>query len=148
MFITVNKQEQQMATISRSNISTIRADVEAALRTVYAKHGIDITVGRITFTANDFRCKITGVVRGAAGTSTAAPVDPTAFALTRAAYQLGNNYKAGAKYHSTSLGKIEIVGYNSKAKKYPFIVKVVANGKKYKVSSSSAKAAVEAGAVA
>ena len=140
-----------MAAITRTNITAIRNDVEAALRTIYAKHGVDVTVGRITFNAESFRCKIEGVVRSAVGGPTAtAPVDAKALALKNKGYLLnsaGAVFDETKEYRSPSLGCIKVVGYNSKAKKYPFIVQTRA-GKRYKFTSMSVKSFVAAGAVA
>ena len=138
-----------MAAITRTNITAIRNDVEAALRTIYAKHGVDVTVGRITFNADSFRCKIEGVVRSAVGGPTAtAPVNPKSLALKNKSYLLGASFDETKTYRSTSLGLVKVVGFNAKAKKYPFIVKQVATGKQYKITSFSAKDIVNAGAVA
>lgn len=134
-----------MAQITRENIKQIRADVEAALKTIYAKHGVDITVGNIRFNAESFRCKIEGNVRGAAG---ATPVTPKAAALPRAAWMLGDKFDETKTYTSQSLGRVKVTGYNAKAFKYPFIIKQLSTGKQYKVSSTQAKAIVDAGEVA
>jgi hypothetical protein len=135
-----------MAAITRSNIGAIRADVEAALSNIYAKYGVDITVGRITFTADSFRCKIEGVVRGTAGYN--APVSPKVAALPGASWLLGSTFDQTKTYHSTTLGTVMFTGYNSRARKYPFIVKQLRTGKSYKISTLGAKSIVAAGAVA
>jgi hypothetical protein len=132
-----------MAAITRSNISTIRADVEAALRTIYAKHGIDITVGRISYDAAGFRCKIDGIVRGSTGAT--APVTPKVAALPGASWLLGNTFDQNKKYASPSLGTVMFTGYNSRARKYPFIVKQLRTGKSYKMSTIGAKQIVANG---
>ena len=137
-----------MPAITKSNIANIRSDVEAALKAIYAKHGVDVTVGRITYTASNFRCKIEGVVRAAVG-STATPADPRALALkSRARLIFGNAFKEGGIYNILGLGKGIVTGYNSRARAYPFVVKSVSTGKTYKVSSMIVKAAVAAGEVA
>ena len=145
-----------MAAITRTNITAIRNDVEAALRTIYAKHGVDVTVGRITFNADSFRCKIEGVVRAAAVSPNSpnvatAPVNPQALALKKKGYLLnaaGAAFDETKEYIAPSLGRIKVVGFNAKAKKYPFIVQVAATGKRYKFTTLSVKGFVANGAVA
>ena len=135
-----------MAQITRSNIEQIRADVEAALKTIYAKHGVDVTVGRIMFNAESFRCKIEGNVRGGSAT----PDDITSILadLYRRAWMLGKEFDETKTYQSPSLGRVKVTGYNAKAIKYPFIVKQIATGKQYKITTQSAKSIVAAGVVA
>ena len=133
-----------MAQITRTNIAQIRADVEAALKTIYAKHGVDVTVGNIRFNAESFRCKIEGNVRGAAGTV----ATPKAAALPRAAWMLGDEFNETKTYQSPSLGRVKVTGYNAKAHKYPFIVKRLSTGQFYKLSTLQTKAIVDAGEVA
>lgn len=133
-----------MAQITRTNIAQIRADVEAALKAIYTKHGVDVTVGRITYNADSFRCKIEGNVRGATGEV----VTPKAAALSRIATTiLGKEFDETKTYQIASLGRVKITGYNAKAFKFPFIVKQLATGKSYKVTETQAKSIVAAGAV-
>ncbi len=134
-----------MANITSANIKQIRADVEAALKTIYAKHGVDVTVGRITYCADNFRCKIEGNVRGA---SAATPANPKTAALSKYAFLLGNTFDETKSYNIPSLGRIKVTGYNTRARQYPFVVKQVSTGKQYKVSTMSVKAAIDNGAVA
>ena len=133
-----------MAQITRSNIAQIRADVEAALKTIYAKHGVDVSVGRITYNTDSFRCRIEGNVRGA---TAAAPVNPKAAALKKASFLLPVGFDETKTYRSTSLGRVQVTGYNSRARSYPFIVKQLATGKSYKVTSMQVRSIVDAGEV-
>lgn len=137
-----------MAQITKSNIAQIRADVEAALRAVYAKHGIDVTVGRITYNSESFRCRIEGNVRGATGAGNAAPTNAYAAALKNKAYMLGKTFDATKIYRVGTLGRAQVVGYNGRARKYPFIVKQLSTGKQFVVSAMTTRNAVEAGEVA
>jgi len=134
-----------MAQITKFNIAQIRADVEAALKTVYAKHGVDVTVGRITYNDSSFRCKIEGIVRNTNGV---VPVTPKAAALSKFAYLLGKDFSEDNTYRSPSLGLVKITGYNAKAIKYTVIMKQLTTGKSYKVTLSAAKVAVSQGEVA
>ena len=134
-----------MAQITRTNIAQIRADIEAAMKAIYAKHGIDVVVGNIRFNAESFRCKLEGNVRGATGTV----ATPKTVALGKfAKIELGSTFDETKTYHSPNLGRVKITGYNAKAFKYPFIVKQLATGKQFKITTMSAQNIVNGGVVA
>jgi hypothetical protein len=120
-----------------NDVKNARIELEAALKLVAAKTGIDFTVGRITYDSTGLRCKIEGVQRGAAGTSKSVPADPYAVALVKNAFLLPG-FDATKTYSDTRLGKVKIVGYNGRARAYPFIVQTTA-GKKYKFATSSVR---------
>lgn len=137
-----------MAQITPANIKQIRADVEAAMKAIYAKHGIDVVVGNIRYNAESFRCKIEGTVRGA---KTAAPVIRPGISATLpfgGKFWFGESFDQTKTFHSVSLGRVKIVGHNSKAKLYPIIVEQVATGKKYKLSISQVEEIIASGVAA
>lgn len=134
-----------MAQITKENIKQIRADLDAAMKAIYAKHGVDVTIGTIRFNAESFRCKIEGNVRGATGTV----ATPKAAALSKVAKTvLGSTFDETKTYTSPSLGRVQVTGYNAKAFKYPFVVKQLSTSKLYKITTTSAKSIVANGAVA
>jgi len=133
-----------MTAINKDTLKQIRADLNAALKTVTAKHGIDFNLGIIRFTASEFRCKLNATARGTSKVT----VDPKVAALSANTWRLGSGYKPNAVYNMVGIGRAKFVGYNRSAKKYPYIVQVVGSTKRYKVSPFSAKAAVDAGVVA
>ena len=136
-----------MTALTKTQVSQLRADITKALAAVTAKHGVDFSIGTIRFDADKMSGKLTGVVRGAGGTSVTAPVDLKALALAKVGKRiLGASFDDAAKYHSLSLGTVKVVGYNSRAKAYPFIVQTT-GGKRYKVTAMSAQTLVAAGAV-
>lgn len=49
----------------KSNLKAVRADLNAALATVAAKHGITLNVGNITFRADSFSTKLTAITNNA-----------------------------------------------------------------------------------
>ena len=137
-----------MATITKSNIAQHRKEIETTLKALSAKTGIDFNIGRITYNADSLRCKLEGTVRGAAGTSKTTVADPHLVSLLKnASWALPAGFDQTKSYSSQQLGTVKIVGYNSRARSYPFIVQAK-NGKKYKVASFGARMMVEAGAVA
>ena len=133
-----------MAALTKTNVSVIRADLNAALAAVAKKHGVDFTLGTIRFSAESMAVKLTGAVRGAGAT---APADVKTQALGKMGkFLLGDKFDEKSKYHSMSLGTVKIVGFNSRAPKFPFIVQTT-DGKKFKVTELAAKKLVDAGAV-
>jgi hypothetical protein len=106
-----------MTTLTKTQVGQIRADLNAAMAAVSKKHGVDFTIGTIRFGAETMTGKLSGVVRGAGGTSTATPTDPKLVAfLTKGARILGHpSINDTDKYHSLSLGTVRFVGYNSRA---------------------------------
>lgn len=130
-------------------VKAARKELEAALKEVAKKTGIDFTVGRITYDSTGMRCKIEGVQRGAAGTSKTAPADPYLVALLQNKWLgLPASFDQTKYYKDTRLGAVKIVGYNSRARSYPFIVQAKSTGKKYKFASFGVRAMIEAGEVA
>lgn len=137
-----------MAALTKPQLTVIRADLNAALAAVAAKHGVDFSIGNIRFSPESMRATLTGVVRSAAGAvSGAGPVDLKALALAKnGKWLLGASFVDTAKYRSPTLGAVKFVGYNSRAHAYPFVV-LTSSGKRYKINSTSAKSMVAAGAL-
>jgi hypothetical protein len=138
-----------MTTFTKSQMAKVRADLDKALSSVGALHGIDFSIGTIRFGAETMRTTLSGVMRGAAGTSTATKTDPKLVAfLTRGARLLGHpSINENDKFHSLGLGTVKFVGYNTRAKAYPFIVQTT-GGKRYKINEARAKALADSGIVA
>jgi hypothetical protein len=51
-----------MKSFDKQNLATIRADLDAALEAVAKKHGIQLSVGRITFSEASFSTKLTALI--------------------------------------------------------------------------------------
>ena len=137
-----------MTALTKTQVSAIRADLAHVFCFIAKKHGIDFSLGTIRFNAESMRGTLSGVVRGAAGTSVTTPVDVKALALAKTGKRLlGASFDATAKYRSQSLGVVSFVGYNSRARAYPFVV-VTSAGKRYKIGSNAATSMVSAGVVA
>lgn len=136
-----------MTALTKTQVSAIRADLATAFGLIAKKHGVDFSLGTIRFNAESMRGTLSGVVRGAAGTSVTTPVDTKALALAKTGKRLlGASFDATAKYRSQSLGVVSFVGYNSRARAYPFVV-VTSTGKRYKIGSNAATSMVTAGVV-
>jgi hypothetical protein len=131
-----------MATINASNIKTIRADLEAALAAVAKKHGIQFTMGRITYSDAKLSGKLTAVDTSAT-VNGAAVVAATPEAVDLARYgksYIGDpSFDFGATYMDGQIGKFTIVGLKTRSHKYPFVIKAVSDGKTYKASATHLK---------
>ena len=145
----INSQNgTKMTALTKTQVSAIRADLALAFGLIAKKHGVDFSLGTIRFNAESMRGTLSGVVRGAAGTSVTSPVDVKSLALTKTGKSLlGASFDATAKYRSPTLGVVSFVGYNSRARAYPFVV-VTSAGKRYKIGSNAATSMVTAGVVA
>ena len=136
-----------MFTGTKESVKQTRNDINAALLQLSKVTGLDFSIGTIRFDANGMRTTLTGVKRGAGGTSTTTAATTKTVNLAIVGKQvLGQAFNEADKYHSLSLGTVKIVGYNSRAKAYPFIVQTT-GGKNYKITTLAAKSLVAAGAV-
>jgi len=132
-----------VTSFNRGNIASMRFEVEAALKAVGAKHGVDFGVGRITFTPSDFRCKITAVPHSAVPNSVAGLVDPKrsaeAVALANVGvYRLGiSKADLANQFYHPRLGNATLIGYAPRRHVYPFTVKT-ARGKTLKIPMTMA----------
>ena len=130
-----------MTTVTRSNVATIRSDLDAALRQVAAKHGLDFSLGRITFTATSVRCKLEGISRvtGATANTVTAPVNANSADMNRLLQFIsdrGLKVDLTKTFYFAGIGQAKVIGYIPRRPKYPFVVQTVA-GKRYKTSKSS-----------
>jgi hypothetical protein len=143
-----------MSIFTKDQISQIRKDLDAALAQVTAKHKVAFSIGTIRFDSRTMRCKLEGINQtvGVIGDME----DPTvgardgilSFNLRNYGInKLPREFAFGNLYVCGSVGSAEIVGYNTRAHKYPFIVKQAKTGKRYRVSMVTARNAVQAGAV-
>jgi hypothetical protein len=135
-----------MTVLTKVQVGQIRADLQAAFAAVTAKHGVHFNLGTIRFSADTMTGKLTGVVANTTASGVVV-ADPKAIALAKVGKRiLGQSFNDAAKYHSLSLGTVKVVGYNSRARAYPFVVQTT-GGKRYKISTLSAQGLVAAGAV-
>jgi hypothetical protein len=135
--------------IDRSNIRTMRSEVETALAAVGAKYGLNFDVGRITFAPDNFRCKITGAVKSAIPNGVAVVPGRTSDAVHLAGYgrsllglqvaDLSKSYQYSGIGHQ---GPVKIVGYAPRRFKYPFSIQT-ARGARYKISLAMARELVK-----
>lgn len=65
----------KVTTFNSDNLTAMRADMVKALAEVEAKYGVQIGIGKMSYTENDFNCKLTTIVKSEQ-TATAAKIDP------------------------------------------------------------------------
>lgn len=137
-----------MTQLTRDDVKQIRAEIDAAMRAIGAKHGMAFTLGTIKFDSAQMRGTLTGRKTGSTTGSTASGATVV---VTVPAAAL-NKFKAlgidPTKRYSIggAVGAAKFVDYVPRRPKYPFVVER-SDGKRFKVSDFSAQAAVKAGAL-
>lgn len=129
-----------MTAINKSTLPSIRAEINAALQAVGAKHGLNFSLGNIRFTDTTFSGKLEAAAVGATGTlgaSAKATVEAIDLKMMGPLI-LGQNVDLTKEYTSPTLGKVQLVGYHPRKPKYPFIVQTKL-GKRFKISIASAR---------
>lgn len=123
-----------MANITVEMLKALREDFNEALVVIGKKHGITISAGDANCTRDgkigQFKLDLVNAELAAEG-ATARDVKMEA-SLGRVK-NMYPDLDFSATYKSPRLGALTIVGYNSRAREYPFIVKT-AGGDKYKMS--------------
>lgn len=132
-------------TLDKTEVATIRAEIDQALAAVAVKHGMKFSLGRIVFTSTQMRGKLQGdklaavstVVSNATGVaSTVGVSSATLSALKR--FNIDPNKK-----YQTAAGVVKFVDYVPRRYKFPFSVEVVGSGKRFKLSEMHARFATE-----
>lgn len=121
----------------RQNLKQLRADMDAALAAVQAKHGITITMGSMRFSADRVTCKVEAntMIDTATSMSTAGAgmADVTGLAKPLVAAMLLHGVK-----NVTGRKGEKLTGYNANRPKYPFSY-VTVRGTRYKQSITEAR---------
>jgi len=103
-----------------------------ALKAIAEKHGLDIKVGNMTYTADDINVKVT------------LRLDDAESPLVKAynTYKDLENLPPINTIISVNGKKIKVVGYNTRARKYPIVIKDVKNHQEYKISAEQLRRGV------
>ncbi len=114
-----------MQNFTKSNLNTLRRDIDAALEAVAEKHGISVNLGNARFDSTSVAWKLNLATIGGDGVAKT----PERTALERLYPQLVDkevtvNGKGGRKLTGT------VIGYKTRGRKYPFIVKTAAGNYK------------------
>lgn len=110
-----------ITTFDKSNLSTIRKDLNALVEAYGKTIGVDFDFGNISFSAGEFKVKMGAKIKGA---------------ITRTDTILASLMKSHSLKTEGRDGRV-LTGYNSKAYAYPF--KYSQGGKNFKCSLESAK---------
>ena len=122
-----------MDKITRENIRTLKREVEEALQPLADKHGISITMGRGSFNATNATLKVEVATKDEDGVSVSREAEQWTHFAPRygiAPDAVGKTVRGGLDQTFT------IIGWNSRAKRYPVIAQCNATQKRYKLPAS------------
>lgn len=113
--------------LTRQALRVIREDIETAVNVALAKHGMNGTFGRITFTPNSFRVKLTAenkVHQAGQVTLTSAP--------TRDKHRptVGDKFRVANRVY-------QVTGFNFRRYVYPVSAIRLPDGKRFKFPMSA-----------
>ena len=114
-----------ITTFDRANLKKLRSDIEAAVATVGAAHGISLTLGSARFSSNNVTMKLEGSIIS------------NGMVKTKGAIALERFYPGyvGKVVKLSNGKKGKVIEYHSRKSKYPFIVEV--GNKRFKLSKHS-----------
>lgn len=120
----------QYSKFDRANVTRLRKELDGVLTRFGLETGLKLEIGNIRFSAGEVRTKLTVRTKHAIESG---EVPETVKGITQAiADRFGLSLEP-------SDGK-QLVGYNARAKKYPFIYKKMVSGARYKTDLTRAKA--------
>lgn len=125
---------------TKTNLRTIRSDIDAALAAVEAKHDIKFNLGNIRFSNNNFRAKFeANVVADASGNV----VNPDEVHFNQNRWRIGIAKDAFGKTFTFQGETFTVSGINTRAKKYP-VKANDRNGRRFKFSMNSLPTSLKA----
>ena len=116
-----------ISSFDKTTCQAIRADLQKVLDAYAAKQGITLTVGNMSFTSEAVSIKMEAKVAGGKGMREQKLDSALQLQAMRDGLGLG-----------VCSGK-QLVGYNSRAYKMPYVYLEVATGKRFKTSRNQAK---------
>ena len=128
----------KIQSFNRPALKSLRVSLDAALAKVAAEHGISLSAGNISFTAETATIKVNAGVIGSGGV--AVTKEAQAFDQYKNLVGLGDLNVGDTIYIQGD--EYTIAGYKPRSKKAPVLVKSVKNGGSYKVSIQMVKFAV------
>ena len=112
---------------NKSNLNEMRISLKIALKQVEEKYGVNINVGNIRFSDDEFSAQMKVTIDGVETAEQKA-------VATFSKMETGVKFAYGHKIYTKDLGECKIVGFLTRSPKYPWIVET-ASGKKYKLTS-------------
>jgi hypothetical protein len=129
------KQEQQMSKITsfdKQNLPQLRAEINAALAAVGAKFGVSLQAGNASFLESNATFKL--VCQIGEDKSISDLKDEKAAKALKLYQPLYFRDLPLDKHYSMGKDVFEIVGYNTRGRTSPMLIKSVKSGKEYKCS--------------
>lgn len=121
---------KKVTTFNRQNIRQINAEMEAALKAIANKYGVEVNLGSIRFTGANFTTKIQVATVAEGGIT----MSKEATDFNRYKTILGINMELGNEFERNG-NTYTIVGLKPRSKKYPVLAKC-SDGKTYKLPVS------------
>jgi len=125
----------KLSAFNQENLQAIRNDVNTALKSVEERYGVTFDIGRISYSSESLRTKLTGTIVGAVPGASNSTEAQYLLGLKNHGYMYGVTEKDALKIFSANGNQYIFMGIKSSSKKYPFIVKRIDNGKLYKFPS-------------
>jgi len=123
-----------MEQFDRTTLKVLRKEINSALSAVCETHGITITLGNISFSNNEASIKMKANIEGA----------PTKEESMYSSYALITDLPPLHSVVKLFDGKeYKIIGWNTKARKYPIKAMEIHTGKVFKMRESQIKNALE-----
>ena len=103
-----------ITTFDRTNLKTLRSDIEAAVAAVGSAHGISLTLGSARFSSNNVTMKLEGSIisNGTVKTKGAIALERVYPEYVGKVVKMSNGKKG------------KVIEYHSRKSKFPFIVEV------------------------
>ena len=118
---------KKVTSFNRQNIRQINSELEAALKQVAEKYGLEVKLGNTRFSVDNFTTKVQVATVGEGGIT----MSKEATDFNRYKTILGINMELGQEFQRS--GKtFTIVGLKPRSKKYPILAKC-SDGKTYKL---------------
>lgn len=134
----------KITNLTRKDVQNLRDEMDAALAKVLAKHGVTADLGRMTFTNEEVRCKLTVSVNSTGPVGAVASTDSAEERkFKQYAYKFGLTGDEFGKTFKSRGTAFTIIKINPRAKRdgYPVIAQN-ARGTKYKFGAEKAREAV------
>lgn len=116
---------------TRTNLKEIREEIVSVLEVVAENHDINFNLGNITFTPEKFTVKLTAISTKAADGSVLTEQAQAYLDIQKFKESIGQPIKNLGDIFIFQGEEFEIIGWKSRARKYPLIGKNVKTGKRF-----------------
>lgn len=113
---------KKVTEFNKTTLKDFRTELDDVLAKYGKKIGVELTAGGIRYGTNSVTVKVEGLLVGAQSPEAAAVAMFTTF-------------KENDIIKVAQLGEVKIVGYNRRARKYPYVVETL-KGARYKLSET------------